>query len=148
MPRRCSASAATRADHAAADYTIAIVIRKSYTIYRLPGFNGGARGDRDEALGGRFPAATTQFTDDDCGRHRRDPARARRAGRDGVHGLIVLGTCGENNSLEPDEKRAVLKAAVEAVGGRVPVIAGVSELDHRARGRITRATPSRSAPTG
>jgi dihydrodipicolinate synthase/N-acetylneuraminate lyase len=26
-----------------------------------------------------------------------------------VHGLVVLGTCGENNSLEPDEKRQVLQ---------------------------------------
>jgi len=40
----------------------------------------------------------------------------------------VLGTCGENNSLEPDEKRTVLKGAVEAVGGRVPLVAGVSEF--------------------
>jgi 4-hydroxy-tetrahydrodipicolinate synthase len=40
-----------------------------------------------------------------------------------------MGTVGENNSLLPDEKRAVLKGAVEAVSKRVPVIAGVSELD-------------------
>jgi 4-hydroxy-tetrahydrodipicolinate synthase len=40
----------------------------------------------------------------------------------------VLGTCGENKSLEPDEKRKVLKGAVEASAGRVPIIAGVSEL--------------------
>ena len=48
--------------------------------------------------------------------------------RDGVHGLVLLGTVGENNSLTPEEKRAVLKAAVGAVGGKVPLIAGVSEL--------------------
>jgi len=47
---------------------------------------------------------------------------------DGVDGLILLGTCGENNSLEPDEKRAILVAAVETVGGRVPLISGVSEF--------------------
>jgi 4-hydroxy-tetrahydrodipicolinate synthase len=41
---------------------------------------------------------------------------------------VVLGTCGENNSLTAEEKRSVLRAAVEAAGGRVPVIAGVSEL--------------------
>jgi hypothetical protein len=29
--------------------------------------------------------------------------------KDGVTVLIVLGTCGENNSLEADEKRAVLR---------------------------------------
>jgi 4-hydroxy-tetrahydrodipicolinate synthase len=47
---------------------------------------------------------------------------------DGVDGLILLGTCGENNSLEPDEKRAVLAAAQDSVRGRVPVLSGVSEL--------------------
>jgi len=48
--------------------------------------------------------------------------------RDGVHGLVLLGTVGENNSLTAEEKRAVLTAAVGAVGGKVPLIAGVSEL--------------------
>jgi 4-hydroxy-tetrahydrodipicolinate synthase len=48
--------------------------------------------------------------------------------RDGVHGLVVLGTCGENNSLEAEEKRQVLQAAVEVVAGRVPIVVGVSEL--------------------
>jgi 4-hydroxy-tetrahydrodipicolinate synthase len=77
---------------------------------------------------GVFPAATTQFTtalDVDL------PAtQAVQAAliRDGVHGLVVLGTVGENNSLSPDEKRAVLKAAVETAGGKVPIITGVSEF--------------------
>jgi len=39
-----------------------------------------------------------------------------------------MGTCGENNSLTADEKRILLKAIVEVVAGRVPVITGVSEL--------------------
>ncbi len=78
---------------------------------------------------GVFPAATTQFAQDlavDVGstQHVQDALV-----RDGVHGLIIMGTVGENNSLEADEKRAVLKAAVETVAGRVPIIAGVSELD-------------------
>ncbi len=78
---------------------------------------------------GVFPAATTQFAPDLS----IDLTATQRVQdalvRDGVHGLIVMGTVGENNSLEPDEKRTVLKAAVEAVNGRVPVIAGVSEFD-------------------
>jgi 4-hydroxy-tetrahydrodipicolinate synthase len=45
--------------------------------------------------------------------------------------MIVMGTVGENNSLDAEEKRAVLTAAVEAVAGRMPVIAGVSEFDTR-----------------
>ncbi len=78
---------------------------------------------------GVFPAATTQFAADLS----IDIAATQKVQdalvRDGVHGLIAMGTVGENNSLEAEEKRAVLKAAVEAVDGRIPVIAGVSELD-------------------
>lgn len=78
---------------------------------------------------GVFPAATTQFAPDLS----LDLSATQKVQdalvRDGVHGLIIMGTVGENNSLEADEKRSVLKAAVEAVGGRVPVIAGVSEFD-------------------
>lgn len=77
---------------------------------------------------GVYPAATTQFAGDLSV----DVAATRgvldNLIRDGVHGLISLGTCGENNSLEPDEKRAVLTAAVETSAGRVPVISGVSEM--------------------
>jgi dihydrodipicolinate synthase/N-acetylneuraminate lyase len=77
---------------------------------------------------GVIPAATTQFKPDfaldiDATQKVQDALI-----RDGVHGLIVIGTVGENNSLEPDEKQAVLAAAVEVAAGRVPVIAGVSEL--------------------
>ena len=77
---------------------------------------------------GVYPAATTQF---DEGLAVDLPATRGVLDnliRDGVHGLISLGTCGENNSLEPDEKRAVLAAAVETSAGRVPVISGVSEM--------------------
>jgi 1-pyrroline-4-hydroxy-2-carboxylate deaminase len=48
--------------------------------------------------------------------------------RDGVHGLVLMGTVGEGNSLTADEKRSVLAAAVEVSAGKVPVIAGVSEF--------------------
>lgn len=78
---------------------------------------------------GVFPAATTQFTSDlsiDFGATQKVQDALVR---DGVHGLIVMGTVGENNSLLPEEKRDVLRAAVESVNKRVPVIAGVSEFD-------------------
>jgi 4-hydroxy-tetrahydrodipicolinate synthase len=77
---------------------------------------------------GVYPAATTQFDEAlavDL------PATKKVLDNlvvDGVDGLVVLGTCGENNSLEPEEKRAVLKAAVEVVAKRVPIVTGVSEL--------------------
>src|ERR1700733_11796209 len=80
---------------------------------------------------GVFPAVTTQFDsslaiDIDATQRVQDALV-----RDGVNGLIVMGTCGENNSLDPEEKRTVLKAAVEVVDRRVPVITGVSESDPR-----------------
>jgi 4-hydroxy-tetrahydrodipicolinate synthase len=77
---------------------------------------------------GVYPAATTQFTSElalDL------PATQKVQGAlidDGVDGLIIAGTVGENNSLEPEEKRAALKAGVEVAAGRVPIIVGVSEL--------------------
>jgi dihydrodipicolinate synthase/N-acetylneuraminate lyase len=45
----------------------------------------------------------------------------------GIDGLILLGTVGENCSLEAAEKRAILRAAVDHVGGRIPVLSGVAE---------------------
>ena len=50
---------------------------------------------------GVYPAATTQFTADD--RVDLDATRRTFAALvdDGVDGLVILGTCGENNSLTP-----------------------------------------------
>jgi 4-hydroxy-tetrahydrodipicolinate synthase len=85
-----------------------------------------------------FPAATTQF----------DPALAvdlaatqrvqKALLRDGVHGLVLMGTVGEGNSLSAEEKRLVLGAAVEVSEGKVPVIAGVSEFTTAAAARFAR----------
>lgn len=77
---------------------------------------------------GVYPAATTQFDERlaiDFGATR---AVQTALVDDGVDGLVLLGTCGENNSLEPEEKRAVLRGGREAAGERVPLVAGVSEL--------------------
>jgi 1-pyrroline-4-hydroxy-2-carboxylate deaminase len=77
---------------------------------------------------GVYPAATTQFNADLS----LDIAGCRRIVSalvaDGVDGLVLLGTVGENNSLRPEEKRLAMRACIEAVGGRVPLVAGVSEL--------------------
>lgn len=77
---------------------------------------------------GVLPAVTTQFDPE----LRVDLAATRAVQsaliEDGVHGLVALGTVGENNSLSAEEKRSVLRTAVEAAGGRVPIVAGVSEL--------------------
>ena len=46
----------------------------------------------------------------------------------GIHGLVMLGTIGENTSLDLDEKIQVLRAAVEVAGGKVPVLTGAAEF--------------------
>jgi 4-hydroxy-tetrahydrodipicolinate synthase len=77
---------------------------------------------------GVLPAATTQF---DAALEVDLPATQKVQQallRDGVHGLVLMGTVGEGNSLSAQEKRSVLRAAVEVSGGTVPVIAGVSEF--------------------
>lgn len=87
---------------------------------------------------GVFPAATTQFAEDLSV----DLAATRGVQsalvRDGVHGLVLLGTVGENCSLDATEKRAVLSAAVAEVGGQVPLIAGVAEFTTDAAIRYAR----------
>lgn len=45
----------------------------------------------------------------------------------GVDGFVMLGTLGENASLAPEEKEAVLKTAVDTAAGRVPVLSGTAE---------------------
>jgi 4-hydroxy-tetrahydrodipicolinate synthase len=80
---------------------------------------------------GVFPAATTQFRADESldlpatARHLETMVRA------GVHGMIMLGTVGENCSLERGEKLDVLKMAVEQIAGRIPLLTGVAECSTR-----------------
>jgi 1-pyrroline-4-hydroxy-2-carboxylate deaminase len=56
--------------------------------------------------------------------------------RAGVHGMVVLGSIGENTALSAEEKRAVLQTAVEAAAGRVPVLTGVAEFTTMEAGRF------------
>jgi len=76
---------------------------------------------------GVFPAATTQLKKDQL----LDlPATARHLEaliESGVSGLILCGSLGENQALDPDEKRAVVRCAIEVANGRVPVLSGVAE---------------------
>jgi dihydrodipicolinate synthase/N-acetylneuraminate lyase len=94
---------------------------------------------------GVFPAVTTQVREDLT----LDLADTQRVVddliRDGVTGIIALGTVGENNSLDFDEKVSVLSAIVEVVKGRVPVITGVSEYDTRRAVRYAQAAEKAGA---
>ena len=77
---------------------------------------------------GVFPAVPTQFRTDlslDI------PATQKHVEAlldNGIHGLIMLGTIGENCSLSLDEKMQVLKATKEVAGNQVPILNGVAEF--------------------
>jgi 4-hydroxy-tetrahydrodipicolinate synthase len=76
---------------------------------------------------GVFPAVTTAFHEDQRVDLEGTARHVERLLQGGVHGVIMLGTVGENCSLEYPEKLDVLRAAVRQVGGRVPVLTGVAE---------------------
>ena len=76
---------------------------------------------------GVFPAITTQFRQD----HALDLAATAKhleaMIRAGIHGIVVLGTVGENTALEYDEKLEVLMEMRQVVNGRIPLLTGVAE---------------------
>ncbi len=76
---------------------------------------------------GVYPAVTTQFKQDDSVDHAANSRMLEQLIEDGVHGIIVCGTVGENCSLSAQEKREVMGNAVEVVNGRIPVLSGVAE---------------------
>lgn len=76
---------------------------------------------------GVFPAVTTQFHDDESLDLPSTLAHIDHQLSAGVSGLIMLGTVGENCSLSAEEKREVLRATVDHVAGRAPVLTGVAE---------------------
>ena len=81
---------------------------------------------------GVFPAVVTQMHQDQS----LDLAATARHWEalieSGVAGLIVCGSLGENQALLPEEKRAVVKHAVQVAAGRVPVVSGVAETSTQA----------------
>jgi len=76
---------------------------------------------------GVYPALTTQFKKDESldldgtARHLESLIKA------GIHGVILLGSVGENTTLEPEEKRTVMREMLRVTAGRIPVLSGVSE---------------------
>ncbi|WP_413771453.1 dihydrodipicolinate synthase family protein [Mesorhizobium sp. PAMC28654] len=70
---------------------------------------------------------------DQAGTGRLHQSKATQASIDrlianGVSGIIVLPMLGENASLQPREREAVVRAAKEVVAGRVPLLSGLAEI--------------------
>ena len=86
-------------------------------------------------LKGVYPAATTQFHADQALDLDATAKRIEAMLKAGVHGMIVLGTVGENCSFEYEEKLRVVRRAVEQIAGRVPVLSGVAECSSAPSGK-------------
>jgi len=76
---------------------------------------------------GVFPAVCTQFNADYSLNIPGTLAHIDAMLAAGIHGLVMMGSVGENTTLEPQEKRELLRAAVQHVGKKVPVLVGVAE---------------------
>jgi 4-hydroxy-tetrahydrodipicolinate synthase len=76
---------------------------------------------------GVFPAITTQFRQDQSLDLAATAKHLEIMIRAGIHGVVFLGTVGENTALEYGEKLAVLKEMKQVVGGRIPMLTGVAE---------------------
>ncbi|MCI0699840.1 MAG: dihydrodipicolinate synthase family protein [Planctomycetia bacterium] len=76
---------------------------------------------------GVFPAMTTQFHADQTLNIPGTLAHIDVMLAAGVHGLVMMGSVGENTTLEASEKKELLKATVAHVRKRVPVLTGVAE---------------------
>lgn len=76
---------------------------------------------------GVYPAVTTTLNDDESVDLDGTARHVDFLIESGVHGVIMVGSVGENMSLDAGEKRAVLERTVESVQGRVPVLSGVAE---------------------
>ena len=81
----------------------------------------------DKRWSGVFPAITTQLHKDQSIDFDGTARHIEALIESGVTGLILLGSLGENQTLAADEKRQVVRAAVEVVAGRIPVLSGVAE---------------------
>lgn len=77
---------------------------------------------------GVFPAATTHFHSDFSLDLPSFQTHLDKMVRAGVHGMVVLGSVGENTAHEYKEKLLVLESAKEAIAGRIPLLSGVAEF--------------------
>ncbi len=74
-----------------------------------------------------MPAVTTKFTDHDTLDLEMFERNIQAQMDAGVHGIILGGTLGEASTLSDDEKRILVRTAVQIVNGTIPVIINIAE---------------------
>ena len=73
-------------------------------------------------LRGSYPPLITPFRNGNVD-YPKFAELAERHVQEGSHGIVVAGTTGEPSSLTADERDRLVRTAVEAVAGRIPVVA-------------------------
>jgi 4-hydroxy-tetrahydrodipicolinate synthase len=76
---------------------------------------------------GVFPAITTQFKPDQSLDLAATAKHLEAMIKDGIHGVVLLGTVGENTALSHSEKLDIVREMKRVVNGRIPVLSGVAE---------------------
>ena len=77
---------------------------------------------------GVFPAITTPFHPDLTVDHDFLARHVAWLVDSGCDGIVALGSLGEGATLTCDEKVAILRTCIDAVGARVPIVAGIAGL--------------------
>ena len=76
---------------------------------------------------GVYPAVCTQFHADQSLNIPGTLDHVEAMLKVGVHGFVMMGSVGENTTLDFEEKKQLMKATVDFVNKRVPVLTGVAE---------------------
>ena len=76
---------------------------------------------------GVMPAITTQFDSEGALSLKAFKNNLTHQIKAGVHGIILGGTLGEASTLTSSEKESLLKATLEQVEGKIPVIMNIAE---------------------
>ncbi len=96
-------------------------------------------------LRGVLPAITTPFKEDGSVDHAFLAAHARQLIDAGCTALVPLGSLGEAATLSFDEKIAIIRTLVAAVGDRAPIVPGIAALSTAEAVRLARAAKDAGA---
>jgi len=96
-------------------------------------------------LEGVYPILVTPFDDEEDVDLPSFAKVVRFMAATGVDGVTVLGVLGESNRVTDSERAAVIRTAVEASGGKLPVVVGCSHRGTRATADLCRMAQSLGA---
>ncbi|MEN3273505.1 MAG: 4-hydroxy-tetrahydrodipicolinate synthase, partial [Actinomycetota bacterium] len=98
----------------------------------------------DDALRGSYPPLVTPFRDGEVDLDAYASLVERQVAG-GSHGITVNGTTAEPSTLTVDERNALVRVAIDVVGGRIPVVAATGSQSHAETVELTAFAASAGA---